>query len=163
VDGDLAEAGLGQHGPGPLLAPGRAQAGAPSASDTVMQCRVLVAYSIGAIGLPMLSSRLLEALGSTMTKVPPGASAAWIHSRTAAGAPWSWMASNTNTTSKGSSTVSRATSRTSKRALASPAAASSTIACPVPQPTSATRAPAVTPAAVQSSLSSAAAISAIIR
>ena len=27
VDGDVGEAGLGQHGPGQLLAPGRAQAG----------------------------------------------------------------------------------------------------------------------------------------
>ena len=66
-----------------------------------MQCSVLTEYRIGAIGLPMLSSRLSAACGSFMTKQPPSASAAWIRSSTPVGSTWSWIASNTNTTSNG--------------------------------------------------------------
>ena len=48
----------------------------PCASETVMQCSVLMPYSSGAIGLPMLSSSLLAALMSIMTNTRPGGSRA---------------------------------------------------------------------------------------
>ena len=87
---------------GPVCSPNMVPIPAPPcASDTVMQCSVLTEYRIGAIGLPMLSSRLSAACGSFMTKQPPSPSAAWMRSSTPAGSTWSWIASNTNTTSNG--------------------------------------------------------------
>ena len=58
VHGDLAEAGLGQHGPGRLLPQAVPSPAPPPASDTVMQCSVLIPYRNAASGLPRLSSRL---------------------------------------------------------------------------------------------------------
>ena len=75
----------------------------PCASDTVMQCSVLTEYRIGAIGLAMLSSRRVG--GVRFLHHEPAAVGrarrGCVRARRS-GSTWSWIASNTNTTSNGS-------------------------------------------------------------
>jgi hypothetical protein len=76
-------------------------------------------YVIDAMVLPMLSSRLLEMLGSSMRNVPPGSKIERMDVRTSSGRTWSCTAKKTNAAPNGSSEVSVAASATSNETFVS--------------------------------------------
>jgi hypothetical protein len=78
-----------------------------------MQCSRLMAYVIGATGLSMLSSRLLEMRGSFIRNVPPGSKIDWMELSTSNGWAWSCTELNTNAAPNGWEQLSVAASATS--------------------------------------------------
>ena len=80
----------------PHIAPSAAP---PRASVLGTQNIVLIAYDIGAYGLPTLSSTALANFASTITNTPSGASTSRTRRSTVSGRCWSWIASKASTTS----------------------------------------------------------------